>query len=190
MPSLVENHSATWIKVWIGLGGFAFFLFLIIPATLGSAVLKDRLRFVQCQNGQRKDCGGSAIWAMYDWNLSTVSSTQNVVSGDSNQATTEPRIESVSITNATYDGAYYRVEIGTQAEVIAHVTNVKSVTMYLNTIVKDKPVHKRITSLELQKDGSYRGTFLVSPGLKAELELEAVDPIGHATSLGIRVAAK
>ena len=163
---------------------------MLIPATLGSAVLRDRLRFVQCENGQRQDCRSSAIWAMYDWNLADTSSTSPMVIDQraTKSSPTAPDILQGQVVDAQAANGIYSVEPGAQAQVSAQVDGAKTVTLYLVTTSPSST--KRLTTLTLQKDNKYSGSFLAAPGLRGKLEIRALNAKGEATSLFLDVTTQ
>ena len=209
MPSIVpfQHRPDTWIKVWIGLGLFTFFLMIVIPMSIVSLYNSELNRAQACAQGQRTDCQPSAFWMLYGWTgkpentqpapaemPSAVPTEQPAPSAApqtnaTQTSSTAPTIVQVSLAGATYDQGSYRATVGTVLTVTAVIADAKSAVLYQVPETTDTPA-KKIATMTKQPGGNYVATFKVSPGLNARLEVRATAANGESASVFLNVAAK
>lgn len=95
-----------------------------------------------------------------------------------------PKVDSLELDGMQFDNGMYRAKTGQLITVNATTTNAVDARMRL---VQDG-TFQDLGILQNISDGSYRGTFTVSPGLSGVLEIIIVDQKGNSAMLSANVA--
>ncbi len=203
-----QKYPDTWIKVWVGIGLFAFAGMISMMVLLQTAYGDEIQRYSECVDGVRRDCDPSFYWLLQGWDTSVIDGSPSGMSTSTVDTTeialpgtpeprsirssdTAPLINSVEPQGMTLNNGTYSAASGTTVKVKAEVDGAKTVELYLIPKTNGTAgAPKKVATMAKQADGSYAGSFKVTNNLSADLEVRAINAKKETASLFLNVAAE